>query len=147
MSSRLPFRSSLIGSNTRHIWRKLLQFGKELLQKSLLQFLAPLAVHILPVATRTPVSMFKIGKFPGKGYLRRDDTIHQKGTMSFLSNVWSCRIDERTTANFGRSINQAEQDLHDAFEEPVLRISEDVGIACARSKVIYDDVGIGGYWA
>lgn len=67
--------------------------------------------------------------------------------MSFLSNVWSCRVDEGTTANFGRSINQAEQDLQDAFEEPVLRISEDVGIACARRKVIYDDVGIGGYWA
>ena len=51
MSSRLPFRSSLIGSNTRHIWRDLLQFGEELLQEFLLQFLASLAIHILPVAT------------------------------------------------------------------------------------------------
>lgn len=147
MSSRLSFRSSLIGSNTRHIWRNLLQFGKELLQKILLQFLAPPAVHILPVATRTPVSMVKIGKLSRTGYLRRDDTIHQKGAMSFLSNVWPCRIDEGTTAHFGRSSNQAEQDILDAFSEPALRISEDVGIACARRKVVYDDVGIGEYWA
>lgn len=86
MTSRLPFRSSLIGSNARQVWRNL-QFGEELLQESLLQFLTTLAVHILPVATRTPVSMIKIGKFCGEGYLRRDDAIHQKGAMSFLSNI------------------------------------------------------------
>lgn len=103
--------------------------------------------HSARCYTRTPVSMVNIGKLSGKGYLRRDDTIHQKCAMSFLSNIWSCRIDEGTTAHFGRSSHQADQDILDALNKPALWISENVGIACARRKVVYDDIGIGGYWA
>lgn len=91
--------------------------------------------------------MIKIGIFSGKDYLRCDDTIHQKGAMSFLSNVWSCRIDEGTTANFGRSANQSDLDILDPINEPAMRIPKDIGIACARRKVIYDDVGFRGHWA
>lgn len=64
--------------------------------------------------------------------------------MTVLSNFWFGRIDEGTTARFGGSGNEGNQDTLDGYNEPVLRVSEDVGVACPGREAIYDYVRVGG---